>query len=170
MEHLCVDCFEDGEQYIIERKADLDALEKFFCKLEKGPISFVSLNQTTRPAHPGLVLTVPSTRQSLIVEAMREFPDCVTADEGYKLLARALEGTGFTIDRRIKNHQKRAGEAWKEAGFVAKNITGTWTWTRHLEVPTHTSTVVTDVTNHPDRGHGVGQGVVILPNTSLNTE
>lgn len=102
-------------------------------RLRAGNASFFNrLGQKRRVAlSEGLkVFVPPPTRKSLLVAAMKGFPDTVTVEDGYRSLQRALAGTGFTVDRKTKAGQKAVREARKNAGFHAEQASGGWVWVR----------------------------------------
>jgi Bifunctional DNA primase/polymerase, N-terminal len=81
----------------------------------------------------GLILSAPPTRKSLMVAAMRRFPDTVTAEEGYRRLQKALARTGFAVDSTIKAGQKAVREVRKDAGFHAYQTSAGWMWARNIK-------------------------------------
>lgn len=101
-------------------------------RLRIGNASFFNrLGQKKRAALGGkLILSASPTRKSLMVTAMRTFPESVTSEYGYRRLQKALAGTGFTVDRKIKAGQKAVQEARKVAGFHAERTTAGWMWSR----------------------------------------
>jgi Bifunctional DNA primase/polymerase, N-terminal len=101
-------------------------------RLRIGNASFFNrLGQKKRAALGGrLILCAPPTRKSLMVAAMRTFPESVTSQDGYSRLQKALAGTGFTVDRKTKAGQKAVQEARKAAGFHADQTNAGWMWSR----------------------------------------
>jgi hypothetical protein len=79
------------------------------------------------------VFVPPPTRKSLLVAAMKGFPDTVTVEDGYRRLQRALAGTGFTVDSKTKAGQKAVREARRDAGFHAEQGSGGWMWVRRKQ-------------------------------------
>jgi hypothetical protein len=79
----------------------------------------------------GLKLFVPPpTRKSLMVAALRRFPDRVPVEDGYRRLQNSLEGKGFAIDGKTRAGQKAVAEARKEAGFRTEQTSDGWVWVR----------------------------------------
>jgi hypothetical protein len=103
-------------------------------RLPVGNASFFNrLGQKKRAALGGrLILTASPTRKSLMVTAMRDFPESVTSEDGYRRLQKALTGTDFTVDK-TKAGQKAVGEARKAAGFRGHQISSGWIWVRCKE-------------------------------------
>jgi hypothetical protein len=101
-------------------------------RLPVGNASFFNrLGQKKRAALGGkLILAAPPTRKSLMVAAMRTFPESVTSEDGYGRLQKALAGTGFTVDRKTTAGQKAVQEARRVAGFHAERTTAGWMWSR----------------------------------------
>jgi hypothetical protein len=102
-------------------------------QLKVGNASFFNRMGQKRRASlsEGLKLfAVPPNRKSLLVAAMRRFPDKVTVRDGYQRLQGALVGTGFAIDGETKAGQKAAWEAREGAGFHAKQTSSGWMWLR----------------------------------------
>ena len=101
-------------------------------RLPVGNASFFNrLGQQKKAALSGrLILSAPPTRKSLMVAAMRKFPDSVTAEDGYRRLRRALTGTGFAVDRKTKAGQMAVAQARKTAGFHAERTDAGWMWVR----------------------------------------
>jgi len=94
----------------------------FFNRL--GQKKRASLSEGLRVSSP------PPTRKSLLVAAMKAFPDTVTVEDGYRRLQRALAGTGLTVDSKTKGGQKAVREARKEAGFRTQQTAEGWMWVR----------------------------------------
>jgi hypothetical protein len=106
-------------------------------RLKVGNASFFNrLGQNRRVAlSEGLkVFVPPPTRKSLLVAAMKAFPDRVTVEDGYSRLQRALAGTGFTVDCRTKAGQQAAREARSDAGFQTEQTGEGWMWVRRKQV------------------------------------
>ena len=76
------------------------------------------------------VFAPPPTRKSLLVAAMKGFPDTVTVEDGYRSLQRALAGTCFKVDSKTKAGQKAVREARRDAGFHTKQTSEGWMWVR----------------------------------------
>ena len=93
---------------------------------------FNRLGQKKRAAlSQGLTLfAAPPNRKSLLVDALKGFPDEINVADGYSQLQAALVGTGFAIDRETKAGQKAVSEARKTAGFHAKHTSSGWVWLR----------------------------------------
>jgi hypothetical protein len=105
-------------------------------RLKVGDASFFNrLGQNRRVAlSEGLKVFVPSaTRKSLLVAAMKVFPDRVTVDDGYRRLQRVLDGTGFTVESKTKAGQKAVREARKDAGFHTEQASDGWMWVRRKQ-------------------------------------
>jgi hypothetical protein len=82
----------------------------------------------------GLKVFVPQPpRKSLLVAAMKGFPDTVTVEDGYRRLQRALARTGFTVDSKTKAGQKAVREARRDAGFHAEQTGEGWMWVRRKQ-------------------------------------
>jgi hypothetical protein len=103
-------------------------------RLKVGNASFFNrLGQKKKAAlGGGLILSTPPTRKSLMVAAIRRFPDSVTAEDGYRRLQKALAGTAFTVDGKTKAGQQAVGQAKKVAGFHAVQTTAGWMWVRDV--------------------------------------
>ena len=102
-------------------------------RLRVGDASFFNrLGQKKRGTlSEGLkVFVPPPTRKSLLVAAMKGFPDRVTVEDGYRRLQKALAGTGFTVDSKTKAGQKAVREARKGAGFQTEQRSEGWMWVR----------------------------------------
>jgi hypothetical protein len=96
-------------------------------RLRVGNASFFNrLGQNRRVAlSEGLKVFVPRrTRKSLLMAAMKVFPDRVTVEDGYRRLRKALAGTGFTVDSKTKAGQKAVREARRGAGFHTEQTSG----------------------------------------------
>jgi hypothetical protein len=78
----------------------------------------------------GLKMFKPLTRKDLMVSTMREFPERITAREGYRRLKEALAGATLVLDDRTKAGQKAAREARTDAGFRAEQTGQGWMWVR----------------------------------------
>src|ERR1035437_1200612 len=88
-------------------------------RLRVGDASFFNRLGQKKRGHlsEGLkVFVPPPTRQSLLVAAMKGFPDRVTVEDGYRRLQKALAGTGFTVDSKTKGGL----EAVRAAGRAAR--------------------------------------------------
>src|ERR1035437_3851310 len=88
-------------------------------RIRVGDASFFNrLGQNRRASlSEGLkVFVPPPTRKSLLVAAMKGFPDIVTVEDGYRRLQKALAGTGFTVDSKTKGGL----EAVRAAGRAAR--------------------------------------------------
>ena len=102
-------------------------------RLKTGNASFFNrLGQKKRALlSKGLKLfAAPPNRKSLLVAALKKFPNRVTVTDGYHRLQSALLGTGFAIDNETKAGQKAVSEARKAAGFHAKRTSSGWVWVR----------------------------------------
>jgi hypothetical protein len=102
-------------------------------RLRVGNASFFNrLGQNRRVAlSEGLkVFVPPPTRKSLLVAAMKKFPDRVTVEDGYRRLQKVLAGTGFTVDSKTKAGQKAVREARRDAGFHTEQTSEGWMWVR----------------------------------------
>jgi hypothetical protein len=102
-------------------------------RIRVGDASFFNrLGQNRRASlSEGLkVFVPPPTRKSLLVAAMKGFPDIVTVEDGYRRLQKALAGTGFTVDSKTKAGQKAVREARRDAGFHAEQASAGWMWVR----------------------------------------
>jgi hypothetical protein len=116
---------EDGK-----RKVHEAAFNK---RLKIGNASFFNrLGQKKRAAlSQGMTLfAAPPNRKSLLVAALKKFPNRVTVTDGYRRLQGALVGTDFALDGETKTGQKAALEARKAAGFHAKQTSSGWMWLR----------------------------------------
>jgi len=105
-------------------------------RLRVGNASFFNrLGQNRRVAFSGglKVSVPPPTRKSLLVAAMKGFPDTVTVEDGYRRLQRALARTGFTVDRKTKAGQKAVREARRDAGFHTEQTSEGWMWVRRKQ-------------------------------------
>ena len=102
-------------------------------RLKTGNATFFNrLGQKKRAALGGrLILAASPTRKALMVAAMRDFPESVTAEDGYRRLQKALAGTGFTVDNKTKAGQKAVHGTRKAAGFHAYRTTAGWVWIRN---------------------------------------
>ena len=78
----------------------------------------------------GLKFTVPRSRHSLLVAAMRRFPSSVSATDGYQRLQKALIGTGFQLIKG-KAAEKAISQVRKAAGYSAERTKNGWIWVRH---------------------------------------
>jgi hypothetical protein len=76
------------------------------------------------------------TRKSLLIEAMRKFPDMVTAETGYERLRKALAGTPFKLTKG-KTSQKALAEVRDATGFTTARTSQGWVWVRSRD--THSS-------------------------------
>jgi hypothetical protein len=102
-------------------------------RLRVGNASFFNrLGQKKRGTLSGglKVFVPPPTRKSLLVAAMKGFPDTVTVEDGYRSLQRALAGTCFKVDSKTKAGQKAVREARRDAGFHTKQTSEGWMWVR----------------------------------------
>jgi len=70
------------------------------------------------------------TRHQVLVRAMKQFPDRITASDARDRLEKALEGTRFTLNRNSGKHQQETAKARKEAGFAVEKPRGVSTWVR----------------------------------------
>jgi hypothetical protein len=105
-------------------------------RLKVGNASFFNrLGQKRRGTlSGGLKVFVPDpTRKSLLVAAMKKFPDRVTVEDGYRRLQKALAGTGFTVDSKTKAGQKAVREARRGAGFHTEQTSEGWVWVRRKQ-------------------------------------
>ncbi len=105
-------------------------------RLRVGNASFFNrLGQKKRGTlRKGLkVFVPPPTRKSLLVAAMKGFPDRVTVEDGYRRLQKALAGTGFTVDSKTKAGQKAAREARRDAGLQTEQTSEGWMWVRRKQ-------------------------------------
>ena len=105
-------------------------------RLKVGNASFFNrLGQKRRGTlSGGLKVFVPDpTRKSLLVAAMKKFPDRVTVEDGYRRLQKALAGTGFTVDSKTKAGQKAVREARRDAGFHTEQTSEGWLWVRRKQ-------------------------------------
>jgi hypothetical protein len=123
-----------GKKFVESEDGKRKVREAAFNKrLKTGNASFFNrLGQKKRASlSVGLTLFAgPPNRKSLLVAAMRRFPDKVTVQDGYHRLQNALVGTGFAIDGETKAGQKAAWEAREGAGFHAKQTSSGWVWVR----------------------------------------
>jgi hypothetical protein len=105
-------------------------------RLPVGNASFFNrLGQKKKAALGGrLILSAPPTRRSLMVAAMRRFPDKITVEDGYHRLHKALARTGFAVDSTTKAGQKAVGEVRKDAGFHAYQTSSGWMWARNIKL------------------------------------
>ena len=79
-----------------------------------------------------VIYTKPPGRHDYLVDAMKKFPDRITATEGYDLLERKLVGTRFKLDRTSKASQHAVKKAREEAGFKVERPRGVSTWVRRV--------------------------------------
>lgn len=70
------------------------------------------------------------TRKTLLVEAMRKFPDQISAEHGYQRLTRALAGTEYKLPENKKVSQHLISEIRKVAGFTTERTSTGWVWVR----------------------------------------
>ena len=75
------------------------------------------------------------TRKALLIEAMRKFPDRVTAETGYQRLQKALAGTPFTLPKN-KTSEKAVAEVREATGFTTARTSEGWVWLRSRATPT----------------------------------
>jgi hypothetical protein len=102
-------------------------------QLKVGNASFfnrLGLKRRTALSEGLKLFAGPPSRKSLLVAALRRFPNRVTVADGYRRLQDALVGTGFAIDGETKAGQKAVLEARKAAGFHAKQTSSGWMWLR----------------------------------------
>jgi hypothetical protein len=123
-----------GKKFVESEDGKRKVHEAAFNKvLKTGNASFFNrLGQKKRAAmSEGLKLFAgPPSRKSLLVAALKRFPNRVTVADGYRRLQDALVGTGFAIDGETKAGQKAVLEARKAAGFDAKQTSSGWVWVR----------------------------------------
>jgi hypothetical protein len=87
----------------------------------------------------GLKFTVPQTRHSLLVAAMRKFPKSVSAEDGYARLQQALLGTRFDLIKG-KAAEKAVAQVRKAAGYSTQRTQDGWIWAKasnYLLTTTH---------------------------------
>jgi hypothetical protein len=77
----------------------------------------------------GLKFTVPQTRYSILVAAMRKFPQSVTASDGYLRLQKALIGTRFALVKG-KAAEKAVAQVRKTVGYFTQRTKDGWVWVR----------------------------------------
>ena len=109
----------------------------------------------------GLKAFVAPTRKSLMVAAMHKFPDTLTAEDGYRRLQKALDGTGFTVDSKTKAGQKAAAQARKDACFHAEQTAHGWQWVRNTgqdNCPSLSHTITTNTTRWGGGGSELMEG------------
>jgi hypothetical protein len=75
----------------------------------------------------GLRFTVPTSRHSILVAAMRRFPKSVAATDGYQRLQKALVGTGFQLIKG-KAAEKAVAQVRKAVGYSAERTKDGWIW------------------------------------------
>jgi hypothetical protein len=75
----------------------------------------------------GLTFTVPRSRHSILVAAMRKFPQSVTAEAGYERFQKALIGTGFQLIKG-KAAEKAVAQARRAAGYFTLRTRDGWVW------------------------------------------
>ena len=108
IDHLGVMKCEDGLRYMQERREYWDAqVFGWAKKLPDGEIDFPKR---------GLVVHGKSTREEVLAEIIRTFPDGVTSSEAFDLLAQRLAERDVTFDR--KSHRKMAERARRLAGVA----------------------------------------------------
>lgn len=133
-----VERFCAGGRQFLESEAGARQIRKAAAnkRLKFGNASYFNrLGQRKRAAlWDGLKATIPPTRKGLMIGALRQFPDTVSAEDGYRRLKRALVGTDFSIDGKTKAGQKAAREARIEAGFNAQKTAQGWFWVRSPDV------------------------------------
>ena len=79
----------------------------------------------------GFKFTVPRSRPSILVDAMRKFPNSVNATDGYERLRRALVGTGFQLVKG-KAAEKAVAQVRKAAGYCTRRTKGGWAWVKTI--------------------------------------
>jgi hypothetical protein len=77
----------------------------------------------------GLKFTVPQTRHSILVAAMRKFPQSVTASDGYLRLQKALIGTRFALVK-SKAAEKAVAQVRKAIGYSTQRTKDGWVWVK----------------------------------------
>ena len=124
-----------GEQFV-ESQSGKEQIHKaaFNSSLKIGNANFFNrIGQKKRTALSGLTFPPEApTRKSLLLSAMKKFPDRVTAENGYERLRKALAGTDFTLERG-RSSQKAVGEARKAAGFHTEQTKEGWIWVRSTQ-------------------------------------
>lgn len=126
-----------GGEKFVDSDSGKDLIKKvaFNKNLRIGNANFFNRIGRNKRAvlHDGLKFFPDSpTRKSLLVGAMKNFPDAISAEKGYKQLRDALAGTGLTL-KSGKAGQKAAADARKSAGFRAQLTGSEWTWIRNTE-------------------------------------
>jgi Bifunctional DNA primase/polymerase, N-terminal len=118
----------DGLNFILSHKVNLDNLAKWSADWQEGDYIM-----TTFIGEDSEVLARERrrlTRHQLLVRAIKQFPDRITASDAYYRLEKALDGTRFTLNRNSGKHQQKTAEARNEAGFAVNNSRGVCTWVR----------------------------------------
>jgi len=122
---------EDGQNFIVSHKTNLDALAGWSADWKEGDYAMrtIILN--------GEVLDHRIrrfTRHDLLTAAARTFPDRIESSDVYDAFEAALDGTGYTLNRNSGKHQSKATKVMKEAGFVVERPNGVCTWVKTLSV------------------------------------
>jgi len=63
------------------------------------------------------------TRHQLLLECARAFPDGLSAVERYERFAKALEGSGYAIDKTLSEDRQEIRRVRMELGFVVRGTT-----------------------------------------------
>jgi hypothetical protein len=75
----------------------------------------------------GLRFTVPKSRHSLMVAAMRKFPQSLSASDGYERLQKALIGTRFDLVKG-KAAEKAVAQVRRAVGYFTQRTKDGWIW------------------------------------------
>ena len=119
----------DGLNFILSHKVNLDNLAQWSADWKEGDYIMTTLNGTVLAREPRRL-----TRHQVLVRAMKQFPDRITASDARDRLEKALEGTRFTLNRYSGKHQQETAKARKEAGFAVEKPRGACTWVRIVPV------------------------------------
>jgi hypothetical protein len=77
----------------------------------------------------GTKIFAPQTRHSILVEAMREFPNSISSSDGYQRLQNALIGTGFQLVTG-RAAEKAVSQVRKAAGYSTLRTKDGWVWVK----------------------------------------
>jgi hypothetical protein len=126
LDMFAVERCENGREFIQTHKLDLDQLAKWSESWEPGDI-ILEANPDEKPQEHVFVSPSKSNRHQLLVEAIKKFPDMITAKEARTRFETALAGTGFKLPRQ---GSYRISRAFEEAGFASRRLNSGWVWQR----------------------------------------